>query len=75
MATITHTQRLTWHQLVDGDLMATKDGRTVFSIEKRRGGYGLRRWSTRLDGSAVMGGVEIVKSISAAKAYAAKLSR
>lgn len=67
--------KITWHQMADGDLYGTLNGRTVFSVEKRKGGYGLRRWSTRLDGTSVMGGVEIVKTIDEAKSYAAKLVR
>lgn len=65
---------LTW-QMIDGEWTATRKERKEFTIEKRRGGYGLRRWSTRLDGTPVMQGVEIVKSISEAKAYANNLTR
>jgi hypothetical protein len=64
---------LNW-QKSNGEWVATRDGRTVFSIEKRRGGYGLRRWSVRRDGTQDMAGVEIVKSVREAKEYAAALN-
>ncbi len=63
---------LNWHR-TSGEWVAIRDGRTVFSIEKRRGGYGLRRWSVRRDGTEDMGGIEIVKSINEAKEYASAL--
>jgi hypothetical protein len=65
---------LDWRKTGD-EWIATREGRTVFSIEKRRGGYGLRRWSVRRDGTSDMAGVEIVKSVKEAKEYANNLSR
>lgn len=65
---------LIW-QKSNGEWIATREGWTIFSIEKRRGGYGLRRWSVRRDGTQDMGGVEIVKSVREAKEYACNLVR
>lgn len=66
--------KLDWKK-VDGEWIASHDGRIQFSIEKRRGGYGLRRWSARRDGTPVMDGVEIVKSVREGKEYADNLAR
>jgi hypothetical protein len=64
---------LVW-QSVDGEPAAfDQNGRKVFTIEKRKIGFGLRRWSTRRDGTSDMAGVEFCKSAVEAKEYAETL--
>lgn len=67
---------LTW-KIVDGEQTAfDRAGRKQFTIENHKGSrrYGLRRWSTRLDGTVVMGGIELCRSQAEAKGYAAALT-